>query len=397
MGRGLIKYLVALLGVLTLVSATAGWAATLPPVSGGAEEGQVVSSQQAVNFLNAQRAANGLPSNIVENPAWSDACAKHSRYVKLNGGIDYSNPHSEDPSLPGYTPEGAKAAGNSVLGGSYGSTGENPWESAPLHLMGLLAPGLVETGYAPGCMWVTGLTTTPPAVTETYTYPGSGATIYPSETAYEWPFQPGEFVGIPDKTATGPYLFVFAHGSDARCVRVSTASLSGPTGPVDVRHVDNFTDGLANFMSVGAMLIPRNPLEGATDYHAVVEGTVASGYDCEDAWWDPKPIRWEWSFRTSAPATPDPTDRRTGARPQKIRLRPVHSHSRLKVDIDPNGGANWWVRILKRQDGRWVHKKAVKSRGMRHVTVINMPKGRYQARVILADGEMKSRTVNLRR
>ena len=56
---------------------------------------------EAIGALNAQRAANGLPAEIVENPAWSAGCAAHVEYLRLNGfSGDW---HDEDPRLPGFS------------------------------------------------------------------------------------------------------------------------------------------------------------------------------------------------------------------------------------------------------------------------------------------------------
>src|SRR4051794_15452451 len=74
-----------------------------------------VPAAQAIAFLNQQRAANGIPS-VVEDPAMSDACAKHIAYMEVFRSGDLGdNPHAEDPAQPGYTPEGNTAAASSAL------------------------------------------------------------------------------------------------------------------------------------------------------------------------------------------------------------------------------------------------------------------------------------------
>ena len=109
------------------------------------------SAQEAIAALNAQRAAHGIPADLVENPGYSLGCGMHMGYEALHGRSRVQ-PHAEDPALPGYTPLGDLAARSSVLAGPGVSfAAGNPWEDAPIHLMDTLAPALAETGWAPGC------------------------------------------------------------------------------------------------------------------------------------------------------------------------------------------------------------------------------------------------------
>ena len=65
--------------------------------------------------LNRDRAAVGL-TPVAEDPALSDGDLKHAKYVAINYPIQAAlgaELHSEDPSKPGYTPEGKTAAGQS--------------------------------------------------------------------------------------------------------------------------------------------------------------------------------------------------------------------------------------------------------------------------------------------
>src|SRR5262249_25015472 len=160
----------------------------------------------AIGQLNAQRTANGIPAGIAERADWDADCAKHNNYQRLNGGV---LTHQEEMGKPGYTAEGAFAGANSVLSSiGYGADGGNPWETAPIHLMQLLAPALAETGYDHGCMiTIAGWTRPLPPAPQIFTYPGNGTrTIYPSEVANEGPFVPGDFVGLPAGTTTGPHI-----------------------------------------------------------------------------------------------------------------------------------------------------------------------------------------------
>src|SRR5262249_55243813 len=154
--------------------------------------------------------------------------------------------HYEDPNAPGYTPEGAWAGRNSVLASGASWDGDNPFENAPLHLDQLLGPRLSEMRADDSGGWVCattwpGMTRSAPPGPVVYTYPGDGASSVPyTQTAHESPFVPGDFVGLPQGTTTGPHLYVLADGpSGSTQAHITGASLSGPDGPVEVRWVDN--------------------------------------------------------------------------------------------------------------------------------------------------------------
>ena len=236
------------------------------------------TASQAISWLNAQRAVNGLPAGITENPEWNEGCGLHMRWDAKNPGA--SNPHIETPGTPGYTTLGAFAGAHAVLafGADWTRSGlfpwhaADPWEFAPIHLMQLLAPELSVSGFAPGCMiTLGGYERTPPAEPELLAYPGNGTSfIYPTEQANEWPFTPAAFVGLKQGATTGPYLFVLGWGTSSG--RITSASLTGPSGAVPVRTVDNSTTGplgdLGSYMPPGGMLIPLKALSPGKRYTA---------------------------------------------------------------------------------------------------------------------------------
>jgi hypothetical protein len=285
-GPGRIRALGRVSRFLSAVLIAGGALTAIPGTAWG------VTGQQAIVFLNAQRVANGLPGGIVEDPEWSEGCRLHVHYTKLNGGIDFSNPHDEEPSKPGFTLLGQQAAQSAVLGASFGADGSNGWEEAPIHLMQTLGPGLSVTGYADGCLWTwPGYQRPAPEQTALYSYP-NGTTISYSETAAEWPYVPGEFVGLPGGTTTGPYLYVFAFGQSAHIVQLTSASLTGPAGPVEVRTVDDTTTGplgdLGGYLPPGGMVIPVLPLHPESLYTANVTG-MSGGHV----------LTWTFSFNTA--------------------------------------------------------------------------------------------------
>jgi hypothetical protein len=274
-----------------------------------------VSGPAIVGFVNAQRAANGIPAGITEDPALSDGCAKHNDYSSRNNTLG----HSEDPSLPGYTPEGDAAARTSVLysGGGPWTAVTNPFETAPIHLHQLLAPRISRMGASEnsgyGCATTQGVRDRPaPPSNVTYTYPGDGANDwFQSQTASEGPYTPGERVGIPAGTRTGPYLYVMFDGPDLsgfESAGEAKGSLAGPGGEVPVAVADNTTEGLEGYLPTGAEIIPRIPLAPSTTYTAKIAATV-----------DGKPFAYAWRFTTAE--GPPPFTAKVARRGKKILVK----------------------------------------------------------------------------
>ena len=296
-----------------------------------------VTPGQAISWLDAQRAANGIPAGIAEDTEWNEGCRLHMAWYAKNRTA--SNPHIETPGTPGYTTTGAFAGAHAVLAfgvdwarsSAYPWRASDPWESAPIHLMQLLAPELSVSGFSPVCMITSGgYQRIPPAEPELLTYPGNGTRfIYATEQADEWPFTPAPFVGLRQGATTGPYLFVLGWGTGNG--RLTSASLKGPKGPLQVRTVDNSTTGplgdLGSYMPPGGMLIPVKPLTPASTYTAtatfapspaVIErpaapaeaGTISfPSYEITgnlqelspgESQTAPTPLSVSWSFRTAA-------------------------------------------------------------------------------------------------
>jgi hypothetical protein len=242
-----------------------------------------VSSSEIVRLLGIQREANGIPGGLLERPDWSSACDQHNHYEAQSGEFG----HEEDPSSPFYSAEGDWAGRNSVIAyGGRGWSAGNPWEDAPIHLLQMLAPALSEMGaaesYGHNCAttWPGYKRPSPPTPTA-YSYPGDGVTgVVPTEYAAESPAVPGDFVGLPEGTATGRYLLAYLSGvllSDAPGV-TATATLSNSAGAVELRVVDSTSPDIGAYMpQPSAFLIPVQPLKPLTGYQAVVtwsmEGT----------------------------------------------------------------------------------------------------------------------------
>ena len=252
-----------------------------------------LSGEQAVAALNAQRAASGIPAAIAHVPAWSNWCALHNAYQRANGG---GLMHAESPGAPGYTPEGAQAAANSVLARGSWDAG-NPWETAPIHLHQLLAPRLDAMGVDDSGGYVCATTLLSrnrpaPAADAIYVYPGQGVRHRASEIAAEGPYTPGQRVGIAAGTRTGPYLYASVDGPGLTAftqARMTAGTLTGPDGPVAVARVDNYTSGLVGYLPPGGELIALQPLRARRSYTAHVRFEVGAPV---------RAIERTWSFLT---------------------------------------------------------------------------------------------------
>jgi hypothetical protein len=247
-----------------------------------------------ITSLNEMRARNGIPGNIVENAVWSRRCARHNAYELENDTLA----HEEDPGKPGYSEAGSWAGANSVL--AVGGAPVEVFTSAPLHMVQLLSPELRQVGIAMTGSYT--CITTFPGYSATayrgkaervYTYPGDGATAVPrTETSNELPFTPGQFVGIPAGSTTGPALFAYAEGSwSGWKVSVAAVSITGPDGAVAAKSIDRLTPVVGEYLPPGAaVVIPVLPLLPLTRYAAVVTLRDGAGHTATRS----------WSFTTSA-------------------------------------------------------------------------------------------------
>jgi hypothetical protein len=225
-----------------------------------------LSPADAISNLNRARVAHGIPGSVVENPVWSAHCQIHSVYGKLNGVLT----HGEDAAKPGFSADGDWAGKNSVLASGYLGWDPVPWANAPLHLYQLYFPGLKSTGYGEhdgyACMvtWAGASFALAPA---TFTFPGNGvAGVAPDQIAYERPFVPQEFVGIPQGTRTGPNMFLYRTDYDVDLDSVKM------TPPVAVKWIDKSSDTVGAYLPRGAILIPVSPLRAGTKYTVVASG-----------------------------------------------------------------------------------------------------------------------------
>ena len=274
--------------------ATAGLVAGC--VAASASAAQAMTAGRAISILEQQRTDNGLPAPLTQRADWSRACAHHNRYMAMNHVLT----HHEQRGRPGYTSEGAWAGRNSVLAHGLTWRRGNPFEDAPIHLSQLLAPALRRLGVDEGRGYVCattfpGYTRAVPAGAALYAYPGVQRTGVPfRERASESPFVPGDFVGLPKGTVTGPHIFVFGPW-DRAFGKIVEASLTGPAGPEDIRWVDNLTPRVGAYLPrPSGIVIPAHPLRPLTTYTAHVDLSA-----------DETVVSRTWSFTTErVPGSP---------------------------------------------------------------------------------------------
>lgn len=248
------------------------------------------TTAEAITLLNRQREANGIPGELVNDPALSAGCEEYANRYKPKPG---QYPHEELQSQPGYTAAGSEAASSSDLGGGVGGWTSvlNPWETAPLHLNALFDPAATTTWYGETrdewgagsvCMGTSeGRTFTGPSF---FSLPGNGADdVAPSELAAELPFTPGMAVGIPADSTTGPYIELWAE--DANGAELQSAVLTAPDGSeVPVKLVTESTPapapppGWPEWGSIGSnYVIPVSPLKLGSKYTLTAHWTSQEG------------------------------------------------------------------------------------------------------------------------
>jgi hypothetical protein len=108
----------------------------------------------------------------------------------------------------------------------------------------------------------------------------------------EEPASPGDVVGLPQGTVTGPTIYLFAVGPwvGVRPLRLVSAHIRGSGGLVALRLVEPARHPkIAPFVPLGVFfLIPVRPLAPGTTYRA--SATIAGAGDT---------VTKTWSFRTA--------------------------------------------------------------------------------------------------
>ncbi|HEY6761563.1 MAG TPA: hypothetical protein VI318_18830 [Baekduia sp.] len=220
-----------------------------------------VSGADIVGFVNAQRAANGIPAGIVEDAAASAACA-----AWIASGEHDAGPAGEWSweDYPYAVDQGPWTAAN------------DPFERHPYQLPLVLAPRLATLGAAEvngrGCATLMTLGTRPaPAHDVTYTYPGDGMQDVRTSQLLDTEIQPTDRFD-----ESGPVLYAFFDGpdldpADTSATKTTSASLTGPGGAAVAVDAHDFS---TPFLPTEVQLVPRAALAPFTTYHASVSADV---------------------------------------------------------------------------------------------------------------------------
>lgn len=239
---------------------------------------------EAIAFLNQQRVANGIPGDLVEDPSLGQGCTIENHHVASAG-----------------PPPSATSS---------------PWDDAPAHQWWIYRPEATQAGYtesSPGqypiCMRFGGFQDRGGYFL--YTSPTGRRNVPVSVSAREIPATPGEHVGIPQGTETGPNLIFYGPGlGRASDPSLTTASLTGPEGAVEVRLAP-LDRGYPP-----TVVIPVRPLRPGATYQ--VSATWTTGYVQTDA------------FTTAADSSGD-----SGPKSKSSRPRVKRKGRALTLTVDP--------------------------------------------------------------
>lgn len=218
--------------------------------TGAHAAGGDLTSAQIVAALDSQRAASGIPP-VREDASLAAGCAAYDEYVVRNG-LQVADQHFENPSLPGYTVAGDRAARTSVLGyepavaldsllygepfHGFGWAYGDPWDDAAFHLFQLMNPALEVSGgdertatLADGetvrleCLSTyAGPFRKPPRRLHAYFYPGPGSEVATPEQNLE----SASVLGIAPGADGPPTIFAYFFGGDPARLRISSQRLT---------------------------------------------------------------------------------------------------------------------------------------------------------------------------
>jgi hypothetical protein len=192
-----------------------------------------------LSTINLYRTAAGLPA-VRDRPAWDLGLEHHLTYLQSTPsqyltGV-YQSSHTENPSSPYYTADGAAEARYSdlVQGAAFTRLqAVKEWLTAPFHAIGMLRAQLrnvalvddPSTGDA-GLDVIQGLNYKLPAATAPILFPGPGAKTDLLTFGGEHP-DPLETCGWQQSPAVGLPLLIMLQRPPGGAVR---ASVTGPTG-----------------------------------------------------------------------------------------------------------------------------------------------------------------------
>ena len=238
-----------------------GLAAWFGPPSASAKS--AIEGPEAIGLLSLQRAANGIPP-MADNQQYAAAWCP-----------------AEDSGPSGG--ESGRDLSSVVSGWSVTSS---PWDNAPLHQEDIYNPIFTQAGDVnvdgQACLGVGTPRPEPLAPTFAAFYSDRGANYVPtSETVeHELPFAPQQLVGIPQGTATGGQLILYAEGMGSEVHAVSwTLTEAGGAQVPNVALVDDAVakaTGQGGFFTGAGVVIPP-VLKALSTYSLTVVWEGAGG------------------------------------------------------------------------------------------------------------------------
>lgn len=266
---------IALAGVATLAAPVAVTAGGKTSVQASARATSTAGS--ILSAVNYERQMAGL-SSLKEDPALSRSCQLHARYMAGNDLLT----HVEQSGNAFFTADGAWAGTHSVLARNSAGFYGNPWKDAPFHEFQAFHPWLRTTGVGTAgnyaCMVTLGeRDAANPAEIKLQTVPGPGQFSPPAQIAREAPFVPGDEVGLPEGTKTGPHIYVYAVGPERFekvYVQAATLTAADDGSQVALRWVDAGSPRSGRYLDGGVILIPEVPLRPETTYTIRIEAAT---------------------------------------------------------------------------------------------------------------------------
>ena len=348
-------------------------------------------------WLNAKRAASGIPAGITENPALSAACALHVAYMRKTNTVT----HEEDPASPYFTEAGNWAGTHAVLASAATWTeGNFIWETAPLHLAQLLAPQLSQVGIADDGQYVCittwpGYLRPPPPVDAIVAYPGPGVLIYAAEFTTEWPVTAAAALGLANPTGPHIYVYRWGTGSSGWPIGIERAFLRGPNGEVPVRIVDTRNPIVGRYLpDASGIVVPVSPLARGTRYAVSVQltdGTSAAWtFDTADGNGIApfRDVRFGFSRVALRPACVAPTNAGC-ADVQLRRFTTLEIRGRVKRASAGDGGIEVFIDGVAqavgrhRADGAFVLRYPIRARAHRRRLRVALRHGRSAAAYVV--------------
>ncbi|MFT4035586.1 MAG: CAP domain-containing protein [Patulibacter sp.] len=267
----------AIAGVATLAAPAALTAASKTSSVQSNARTTAAAGGTILSAVNYERQMAGIAA-LKEDTDLSRSCELHARYMSGNNTLT----HTETTGNAFYTSEGAWGGAHSVLArNSAGFTG-NPWHDAPFHEFQALHPWLRTTGvgvagnYA--CLVTLGTRDGGSSdEVRLITVPGAGQYVAPAQVAHESPSVPGDEVGLPEGTTTGPHIYAYAVGPerfDKVTVQAATLTDTSTGAQVPVRWVDGSSSRSASYVQGGLILIPVQPLRENATYTVRIEAAT---------------------------------------------------------------------------------------------------------------------------